>query len=288
MALDRAAGDFLVPAQPRALARAVRHAARAGVFQPADCAASSDRFLRRTPAGVQFQHPREKGARPGQHRPRSRSVVRARHRSARIADQRLGRARPGMAVARRRPAVCRRSRRARARCPDARGSGSAGRSAARSRGSGVLHPRARGDAPGDAALHVASPRVRRETCARRLQAVCRGRRGRLGMDRDSGRTRRARRRSQRRAVWMGQRVPGVRRRRSRVLDRAAQRHERAVRGVRGGRRLRRRTLVAARGLALGAERAASSIRCSGSVRTAAGCGAGCSSGYRCRWHGPCM
>ena len=77
-----------------------------------------------------------------------------------------GSPRSGLADARRGARVRRRSRSPGDRRARARGPRAAGPSAARSRRSGVHHPRARGDAPGDAALHVASAAVRRRSASR--------------------------------------------------------------------------------------------------------------------------
>ena len=97
-----------------------------------------------------------------------------------------------------------------------------------SRGSRVRHPRARGDAPGDAALHVAPAAVRSEAAARRLSR-------RASMDRACRRqqwlsaawTGDARRGSGGGSVRLGQRVPVLRRRGAGVCDRAPRRDQRA-------------------------------------------------------------
>ena len=104
----------------------------------------------------------KQGAGPAGHRRRARDAVRARHRSARVArPQRMPvratcSGRPAQAVR----AVCGEADRQVLEALRARRPRSAGRSAARSRRGGLRDPRARGDAPGDAALHVASPAVR--------------------------------------------------------------------------------------------------------------------------------
>ena len=78
---------------------------------------------------------------------------------------------------------------------------------------------------------------------------------RRGVDRYSRRPRGPRRRPFRRAVRLGQRVPGVHGGRAGVFDPAPQRDQRPVPRVRRGRRLQRQPLVERRGLALGRERA---------------------------------
>ena len=70
-------------ARSRALFDLARSAER--LLQAADRAAPSDRVLRRTPAGVQLQHAGEEGARRPEHRRAARDDLRARDRSARIA-----------------------------------------------------------------------------------------------------------------------------------------------------------------------------------------------------------
>ena len=108
----------------------------------------------------------KKGARPAEHRRAARDALRARHRSARE----RGACRPaGGGAAGRRATSCARSRtKPTVRCSTRSSTPtSIGRaSAARPRRSGVRDPRARGDAPGDAAVHVASPAVRRRSARR--------------------------------------------------------------------------------------------------------------------------
>ena len=124
---------------------------------------------------------------------------------------------------------------------------SPGPSAARSRGSGVRHPRARGDAPGDAALHVASAAVRSEAAAGRLSC-------RASTDRAAGGTSGSTcRPDARRSASIAEAVPfgwdnecpsfvaDV----PRVRDRAPRRDQRGVPRVRRSRRLSRSAVVAA-------------------------------------------
>ena len=72
----------------------------------------------------------------------------------------------------------RRGGRTGAGCAGARRHRSAGSSPAPPQRSGAVHPRARGDAPGNAALHVASDSVFAEAAALRLRPAGRGRRRR--------------------------------------------------------------------------------------------------------------
>ena len=186
----------LVLAEPRAIAGAVRSARRRGVLQPADRPAPSDRVLRRPPAGLQLQHAREDGARR-----RRASTPRLETLFARGIDPSEDRRPDGAAAHVSGPsrddgaAVRRRGRPPRARGAGARRSRSPGRSAARPRRGGVHDPRARGDAPGDAALHVASPAARAEAAAAGYRPRRRGRacRAQEWID-DSRRPRHARRR----------------------------------------------------------------------------------------------
>ena len=107
------------------------------------------------------QHAGEEGARaPGRRRP-PRAPVRPRHRPG---QRRRRRRQPaGRVAGARRGAAVRRG----LRCPRPRGARQRSRRTARSsaaaRGAGRLRdPRARGDAPGDAALHLAPAAVRRQ------------------------------------------------------------------------------------------------------------------------------
>ena len=96
----------------------------------------------------------------------ARAPVRARHRSRRRGGRQPQPA-DRMADAGRGPALCRCVRRPRARCARERPART-GRASAASRGPGRLRdPRARGDAPGDDALHVASAPLRPQAGARR-------------------------------------------------------------------------------------------------------------------------
>ena len=163
------------------------------------------------------------------------------------------------------------------------------RSAARSRRSGVRDPRARGDASGDAALHVAPAAVSTRSAGR--PATSRGRRGRAGAT--NGSTCPAGSATlgvDRGAIPFGwdnehparrERVPAFR-------DRCAttSRTREFLEFVEAG-GYRDGAVVAPRGLGVGATRARSSIRSSGSAPTAGGSGAGCSTCCRCRRRGPC-
>ena len=104
---------------------------------------------------------------------------------------------------------------------------------------GLRHPRARGDAPGDDDLHVASAAVRRRSAhpagaARRRRPARRRRRSASRVP--AGRATLGARRGRRR-LRLGQRVPGRRRGRAGLRHRPARRDERAVPGLRRGRRL---------------------------------------------------
>ena len=108
--------------------------------------------------------------RPGHRRP-PRIALRPRHRPGR--DRGIG---PGLlghplADARTSEGVRRQGRRTGARCAGARRYRSAGPSPAPPQRSGAVHPRTRGDAPGNAALHVASDSLFAEAPALRLRRL---------------------------------------------------------------------------------------------------------------------
>ena len=160
--IDRDRPRRLVSAQPRAVRGDLRSDRSGGLLQPADRAAQPDRVLRGAPAGVQRDRVPAPRARAPAGRRAARAAVRARHRSG---HRSVGR------PAQRR--VHRRGRRATRSAPSRRACDEAvlARDGALPTGPGAarraLHrARARGDAPGDAALHVASAAVRAE--ARRL------------------------------------------------------------------------------------------------------------------------
>ena len=285
---DRSAAVGVVPAQPRALARAVRPARRRRVLQPADRAAPPDRVLRRAPAGLQLQHAGEEG------RSAARASTRASRRCSRAASIRTratasqaGR-HGGRAAGRtgRRLAVARRGARVRGR----------GRSPGARRAAATAdldRPAIRCSiAPRRCSRSSSTRRCTRRRCST-CGTACRssrsGKPGRLSRRASTAR----RRRSEwieipggcatlgvdrgAHAVRLGQRASGAERRRRRVRDRAPRRHQRAVSRVRRRRRLPRSAVVAAGGLGVGAARGASRIRCSGSATAIAGTGAACSS-----------
>ena len=159
--------DRVVPAQPRAVPPSVRPDRSGRVLLPADRVAQPDRVLRRAPAGVQHHLADQPGARAARHRRPAGAAVRAGHRS-RHGGQRGATERsldpvaepPGGAGVRPR---CRRGGPDGAAGCSVRG-GSSGDAAWRG---GVHRARARGHAPGNAALHVASPAARPQASTRR-------------------------------------------------------------------------------------------------------------------------
>ena len=210
-----------------------------------------DRVLRGAPAGVQLNTLVKKAlGRPGVDERLERLFARGIDPEDEASASRSQRDR--VAVARRGPTL-----RRRLRCPH---SGSACECAARAartsavaRGTGgVRHPRARGDASGNDALHVASAALRAEAGASRNDAqTTRGRRRQPTRVDGPGRPRDAWRTPGRDSLRLGQRVPRPRRRRARLRDRRPQRDERAVHGVRRRGRLPASGVVDARGLRLG-------------------------------------
>ena len=206
LTVDRAARVALVP---HATARA---RARCSICSPTSAYYSQPIALRHPIVfyeghlpGVQLQHAGQEGARPAEHRRAARDAVRARHRSARDRGApsggrevgSVGERRRGAASGRRATSFTQFADEADRQVLDALANArprTARPSAARSRRSGVHHPRARGDASGDAALHVASSAVRPEAPAGRLHAACRRRAAAGRMDRRAGRARDARRR----------------------------------------------------------------------------------------------
>ena len=190
-----------------------------------------------------------------EHRRRPRAAVRARHRSATPRRSRTGpRATSGRAATTVRAFAAEADRQV-LDVLAARRPRPAGPSAARSRRSRVRHPRARGDAPGDAALHVASPALRAETRPARLSTADGWPGADGGVDRGSRGPGDARRRCRR-----GSRSRGTTSDRRATVDvaalrhRAARRHERRVPRVRRSRRLSRPALVDGGRLALAAVR----------------------------------
>ena len=155
----------------------------------------------------------KKGARRREHRRRPRDAVRARHRSRTTCAGRRA-VRRGAWPARDDGAPVRRRGRSRGCSTRSRAPTSIGPvHPLLDRAEAVFtHPRARGDAPGDAALHVASAAVRAEARARpatrrRVDGVA----PRAEWIEVPAGPRDARRRSRHDAVRLGQRVPGVQR-----------------------------------------------------------------------------
>ena len=145
----------LVPPQPRADRGDLRSDRSGGVLQPADLAAQPHRLLRGAPAGLQRDRVPAARARAAAGGRAAREAVRARHRSR-------DRGRPPCRAAARRPCGRRATRSAPSRARATRPSSPRwrrcrpGRVAARR----ALHrARARGDAPGNAPLYVASAAV---------------------------------------------------------------------------------------------------------------------------------
>ena len=159
--------------------------------------------------------------------------------------------------------------------------------AARSRG-GLRDPRARGDAPGNDGLHVASAAARSE--ARFNGGPCRHGRDEpvAGACRGAGGPRDAWRTARRDSVRVGQRVPGGDCRRSRVRDRRPQRHERTVHGLRRRGRIRAAGMVDARGLGVDSSGRDRASAASGPATTDRGRGAACSTRPPCRPRGRSM
>ena len=259
----------LVFAEPRAHGGAVRPRRRRGVYsRPIDLRHPIVFYEGHLPA-FSFNTLVKTGAWRHRHRRAARNTVRARHRSVRGSAGRSDArslavaGRPCASLPPRPIAAC--VRRSSAAISIARGS------AAPPLGGRVRDSRARGDAPGNAALHVASPAVRTEAAAGRVSAARRWSGAGAGVDRHSrGRATLACERGRAR-VRLGQRAAGITRGRGRVLDPASRRDQRRVSRVRRG---QGRTAVAPR---LGVDSArASRIRCSGSVTTAGGTGAACS------------
>ena len=207
-------------------------------------------------------------------------------RSSRAASIRTNRRPRPVAAVRRRPLARPRSVvqavRGRGRSPGARRAGerryrAAGPSAARPRRGGALHPRARGDAPGNAAVHVAPPPVRPEARPAGYRPRVDGAAPAARVDRGARRVGDARRRtaatsrsggttSVRRAVVA---VPAFRIERHNVTN------ARFLEFV-DARRLPGPALVAARGLGVDAAGASRAPDVLGARRRAAGTGAACS------------
>ena len=212
-----------------------------------------------------------------------RAGHRSRRRSARVAArrrERVARSTGGPAIRRRVRPV------GRARAAARRG-GPAGRAGA-GQGRGRVHPaRARGHAPGNAALHVASGAARRQEASRGLRAGYGWRSARPKQRDDPARDRHARGPPPRRTIRLGQRIRRPRGHGAGLRDRRARRHQRRIPGVRRGRRLRGPAMVGPRRLRVGAARTASRTRSSGSGTTTSGAGAGSSIACRCRSPGRC-
>ena len=231
--------------------------------------------------GFSFNTLVKRGARPAGIDARPRSSVRARHRPARIARRGDGPTARILAGARRGPGVRRRGRPAGARRARAGRPRPARPSAARSRRGRVRDPRARGDAPGDAALHVAPAAARAEAAARGYRPSTDGAVAAQEWIDVPGGPVDARRGPRRHPVRLGQRAPACADRGGRLRHRASRRHQRRVPRVRRGRRIPRRAVVAARGLAVGRGRSAWPPAVLGASGGRAGTGAACSTWCRC-------
>jgi len=151
--------------EPRALARTVRAAVRRRVLQPADfafaihrvstqgtCLASASYAGQEGPWAARASTPTWSASSRGGSIPPSRGLPNHVRRPTR----------PGARRARR-PVICRRGGPARHRRAAACRHRVARASPARSGRGGLRHPRARGNAPGNAPVHVASPAVRQKT-----------------------------------------------------------------------------------------------------------------------------
>ena len=271
---------------------ALRSDRAVGLLFAAHRAAQPHRVLRRPPAGLQRDRVSASRARPAAASTRASSSC---SRAASIPKP----SRPPSRAAARRPCGRRATKcaRLRGRADDAVVAASRwSQRRPAMRAAGALHrARARGDASGDAALHVASPAVRRRSgvadrTAVRDYGAWRGR-DRRPRSATASRCRRAWRRSARDAAGyrlrLGQRV----RRASawtvpRFRHRRPQRHQRRLPGVRRGRRLPHRVAVVRRRLGLACSRTRRRIRCSGSQRRRrSGSGAACSRPSRCRRRG---
>ena len=137
-------------------------------------------------------------------------------------------------------------------------------------------PAARAAAPGDDAADAAALRRRVPDAASRRPATAARARGRAR----SGRPVHAR--DERAAMGIRQRAAGARRRAAGIPDRAPPGHERALRGVRRGRRLPRTALLERRRLALASGGACRSAALLEARAAAAGCGDASGAGSRCR------
>ena len=236
--------------------------------------------------GVQLQHAGQESGSAVRASMPARGAVRARHRSGRGGRSSQQAVQwPSRDVVRQFAAEA--DRRVIERCD--RRPRSARASAARSRRGGVRHPRARGDAPGNAALHVAPAAARSEA---RAAAGYRPRVERAsppaGVDRGARRPRDARRRSRTRfAFGWDNEFPRLPPSVDAVCDRAPRRDERRVPRVRRGGRLRRAAMVAAGGLARGCRPKRVRTRSSGSASDGAWQWRGMFDSFRCRLPGRC-
>ena len=192
-----------------------------------------------------------------------------------------------MAEPRRSPGVRGGSRPPGARCRHERRHRAAGAPAARPRRGGVRDSRARGDAPGNAALHVAPPSVRSQAAACRVHPARGRRRAGAAMDPSPRWRCDARRTTRLDSVRLGQRI-----RRPSAWTCRLSSSSGTTRRTRGSSNSSRPADIripsgGRRRTGSGACASRSSIRCSGIALTAGGTGEGCSSSSRCRPRGPC-